>query len=311
MSSSSIHSVIIIGGGPAGLTAGIYTSRAFLHPLIFQGKKPGGQLMGTSFVENWPGTKSIMGPKLMIDMQEQVKELGGKLIDETIISVDFNTQPFTITSTKQTYQAHSIIIATGSSPNTLGCPGETEYWGKGVTTCAICDGAFYPNKKVVIVGGGDTAMESASFMSKYTQDITIVHILDKLTASPIMQKRVLESSTNTFIYSSTVKEIKGDSTRVTSLIIENIITKETTEIPADVLFLAIGNKPNTAPFQDQLPLDKMGYISSTNGTQTSIPGIFVAGDVADYKYKQAVVSAGAGCMAALDAQRYLEHKGLI
>jgi thioredoxin reductase (NADPH) len=311
MSTSFIHPVIIIGSGPAGLTAGIYTSRAFLKPLVFQGKKPGGQLMGTSFVENWPGIKSIMGPKLMIDIQEQLKELGGTLVDETIVSVDFTQRPFTITSNKQTYQAHSVIIATGSSPNTLGCPGENEYWGKGVTTCAICDGAFYPDKKVVIVGGGDTAMETASFMSKYTKDITIVHILDKLTASPIMQRRVLDTPTNTFIYSSTIKEIKGNGTTITSVLVENITTKKITELSADVLFLAIGSKPNTTPFQGQLPLDAMGYISLPKGSNTPIEGVFVAGDVSDYKYKQAVVSAGAGCMAALDAQRYLEHKGLI
>ena len=243
--------------------------------------------------------------------QEQVKELGGTLIDETIISVDFSKKPFTLTSNVQTYQAHSVIIATGSSPNTLGCPGESEYWGKGVTTCAICDGAFYPNKKVVIVGGGDTAMETASFMAKYTDDITIIHILDKLTASPIMQQRVLDNTKNVFIYSSTIKEIQGNRTTITNVIVENKITGALTDIKADVLFLAIGNKPNTGAFKGQLPLDTMGYITDIKGSCSSVEGVFVAGDVADYKYKQAVVSAGAGCMAALDAQRYLEHKGLI
>ncbi len=307
----TIHPLIIIGSGPAGLTAAIYASRAFLKPLVFQGKKPGGQLMGTSFVENWPGTKSIMGPKLMIDMQEQAKALGARLIDETVISVNFKERPFTIISNEKTYFTQSVIIATGSSPNTLGCPGESEYWGKGVATCAICDGAFYPNKKVIIVGGGDTAMESASFMAKYTENITIVHILDKLTASPIMQKRILENTKNRLIYNSTIQKIKGNSLNITHVVIENKLTGATEEIEADILFLAIGNKPNTAPFKDELPLDNRGCIQLSHGTSTAIEGVFVAGDVADYKYKQAIVSAGSGCMAALDAQRYLEHKGLI
>ncbi len=311
MSSEKIHPLIIIGSGPAGLTAGIYASRAFLTPLIFQGKKPGGQLMGTSLVENWPGTKSIMGPQLMIDMQQQAKALGAELIDETVISVNFTKQPFSITTNQQTYFAHSVIIATGSSPNTLGCPGESEYWGKGVATCAICDGAFYPNKKVLIVGGGDTAMESASFMAKYTEKITIVHILDKLTASPIMQKRILENKNHSLIFNSTIKEIKGNSSTVTHVVVENKITGNIQEIETDIVFLAIGNKPNTSPFEGQLPLDSRGFIQLTHGTSTAIEGVFVAGDVADYKYKQAIVSAGSGCMAALDAQRYLEHKGLI
>lgn len=311
MNQSSIHPVIIIGSGPAGLTAGIYTARAFLKPLIFQGSKPGGQLMGTSYVENWPGIARILGPDLMIDMQKQAKDLGATLIDEEIISVDFSQKPFRISSKKMNYQAHSVIIATGACANTLGCPGEKEYWGKGVTTCAICDGAFYPQKKALIVGGGDTAMETASFMSKYTNDITIVHILDKLTASATMQKRVIENPNIHFIYNSTLTEIKGDGNHITQVVVQNKKTNELHELSADVVFLAIGSKPNTQIFKDQLALDSYGYIKLEPGKNSPKEGVFVAGDVSDFKYRQAIVSAGAGCMAALEAQRYLEKNNLI
>lgn len=306
------HPLIILGSGPAGLTAGIYAARAFLKPLIFQGDTPGGQLMGTTYVENWPGIQRILGPDLMIAMEEQVKSVGGTLITETITSVDLSKKPFVITSNKNTYQTHSLIIATGASPNKLGCPGEQEYWGRGVGTCAICDGAFYPNKKIIIVGGGDTAMETASFMAKYTKDITIVHILDTFTASPIMQQRVQAlSPAPRILYGHTVVEIKGNGQSITNVTVEHQTTKERTELPADALFLAIGSKPNTSLFKEQLPLDSHGLIITEPRSNSPKPGVFIAGDVADFKYKQAVVSAGAGCMAALEAQRYLEHNQLI
>ncbi len=307
MSENTINEVAIIGSGPAGLTAAVYTSRAFLKPILFEGSAPGGQLMGTTAVENWPGEKSILGPRLMMNMKEHAQHFGTQIISESITSVDFSTHPFTLTTNKEKqFKARSVIIATGASPNHLGCPGEQEYWGKGVTVCAVCDGAFYPDKKVVIVGGGDTAMEDASFMTKYTNDITIVHILDSLTASPAMQKRVLDNPNIKVIYSYTVTEIKGDGSHVTAVEITDQKTKEKKIIPADVLFLAIGQKPNTQIFKGQLKLDKMGYIVK-DGCKTSVEGVFVAGDVADFKYRQAIVSAGSGCMAALEAQRYLEQ----
>lgn len=307
MSQNTTHNLIIIGSGPAGLTAGVYSSRAFLKPLLFQGDKPGGQLMGTTEVENWPGNKSVMGPKLMMDLQDHAKHFGTEIICELVTRVDFSQRPLIIETNKgKIFKTKSVIIATGARPNTLNCPGEKEYWGKGVTTCAVCDGAFYPNKKAVIVGGGDTAMEDASFMTKFTDEITIVHILDKLTASPAMQKRVLENPKIKIIYNTTITEVKGNGQHVTELVITNQKTGKTQTIPADVMFLAIGQKPNTDIFKGQLELDRMGYVVLKEGSKTSVEGVFAAGDVADYKYRQAIVSAGSGCMAALDAQRYLE-----
>lgn len=303
----SVEKLVIIGSGPAGLTAALYSSRAFLHPILLEGSYPGGQLMGTTLVENWPGTPSILGPKLMMDMKQQAENFGTTILSESAISVDFSERPFTITTNKnRIIKTLSVIIATGASPNKLGCTGEAEYWGKGVTVCAVCDGAFYPQKKVVIVGGGDTAMEDASFMTNYTQDITIVHLLNSFTASPIMQKKVLSKDFIKTHFNHTVTEIRGNNTHVTHAVIKNQITGEETILEADVIFLAIGQKPNTSIFKDQVELEKYGYIKVFNETNTSVPGVFVAGDVSDYRYKQAITSAGAGCKAALDVQRYLE-----
>ena len=312
MNTNETHSIIIIGSGPAGLTASMYASRAFLKPVVIEGPAPGGQLMGTTTVENWPGEKSIMGPKLMMNMKEHAQHFGTAFLSETVTSVDFSQSPFVVKTNKNIeLRGHSIIIAAGASPNKLGCPGEQEHWGKGVTTCAVCDGAFYPDKKVIVVGGGDTAMEDASFMTKYTQDITIVHILDKLTASPAMQKRIIDNPAIKIIYSSTVTEIKGDGNTISEIEITNQETQEKRNLPADVVFLAIGQKPNTDIFKGQLKMDKMGYLELKDKTKSSVEGVFIAGDIADYRYKQAVVSAGSGCMAALDAQRYLEGKSIL
>lgn len=309
---NKIHSVVIIGSGPAGLTAALYTGRAFLQPLVLEGPKPGGQLVGTTTVENWPGTQSIMGPRLMMDMRDHAQHFGAQFLSESAVSVDLSQHPFTITTSKdKKLKTNSIIIATGASSNTLGCPGEKEYWGKGVATCAVCDGAFYPNKKAIIVGGGDTAMEHASFMTKFTHDITVVHILDKLTASPAMQKRILDNPSINVLYNSTISSIDGDGQHVKSVTIENKKTGQKTTVDADVLFLAIGQKPNSSIFKGQLAMDQLGYITHETKTQSSVEGVFVAGDLADYYYKQAIVSAGSGCMAALDCQRYLEAKNLI
>jgi len=300
------RNLIIIGSGPAGLTAGMYAARADLSPLVIEGKNPGGQLMGTTFVENWPGQKSVSGPQLMIDMKEHAQHFGCEFLTQDVVKTDFSTVPFTLWTDRGTMlTAQAIIIATGAIPNKLNCPGEQEYWGKGVATCAVCDGAFYRDKEVVIVGGGDTAMEDASFMTKFTDKITIVHILDKLTASVPMQKRVLNNPKIKILYSSTVSAIQGNGERIAEVVVTNKNTGELVTLKADVMFIAIGLKPNTAPFVDQLKLDRMGYIEVTEKTHTSVPGIFVAGDVADYRYKQAITSAASGCMAALDAERYL------
>ena len=304
--STTKHSLIIIGSGPAGLTAGIYASRANLKPLIIEGKDPGGQLMGTTYVENWPSEKSILGPKLMMNMKDHAQHFGTEFLADNVTKVDFSKKPFTLwTEQGKELQADAVIIATGAVPNRLNCPGESEYWGKGVTTCAVCDGAFYPDKDIIIVGGGDTAMEDASFMTKFTKKITVVHILDKLTASKPMQKRVLDNPDIKVLYNSTVTEMKGDGKHVSSAIITNQKTGETQELKADGIFIAIGMHPNTEYLKGQIELDKLDYINVTNHTRTSVEGVFAAGDVTDYRYRQAVTSAGSGCMAALDAERYL------
>ena len=307
MEKSTLYPLIIVGSGPAGLTAAIYAARANLNPLVIQGPMPGGQLMGTSHVENWPGIKSILGPLLMSQLQDHAASFGTQFLDETIKSVNLSKNPFELVTTNNTQlHAQSIIIATGASPKRLGCPGEEQYWGKGVTTCAVCDGAFYPDKTVVIVGGGDTAMEDASFMLNFTNKIIIIHILDQLTASPAMQKRVLNNPSISIIYNTTVTEIKGDGQKVTQIITTDQKTQETSGLDVDAVFVAIGLNPNVGPFKDQVELNKYGFINVENQTHTSMTGVFVAGDVADYRYRQAITSAGYGCMAALDAERYLK-----
>lgn len=309
---NKIYPLIIIGSGPAGLTAGIYASRSKLFTLIIDGANPGGQLMGTTYVENWPGEKSILGPDLMAKMRSHAESFGCEFLTETIIKVDFSKKPFALwTNKNKELKSESVIIATGASPKKLKCPGEDEYWGKGVTTCAVCDGAFYKDKSVIIVGGGDTAMEDASFMTRFTDQITIIQISEKLSACKTMQDRVINNPKIKIIYNSTVKKIEGNGNHITQAIISNNITKEETILKTDAIFVAIGLNPNTNIFQGQLELDKIGYIIAKDHTKTSVPGIFVAGDVADNKYRQAITSAGIGCSAALDAERYLNENNLI
>lgn len=304
-----IHQLIIIGSGPAGLTAAIYASRANLNPLIIEGKKPGGQLMNTTAVENWPGNISIMGPELMMNMKKHAEHFGTQFISGDVEHVELSKQPFTITtSRKETFHTRSIIIATGANPKLLGCPGEKEYWSKGVSTCAVCDGAFFKDKKVIIVGGGDTAMEDASFMRNFTDDITIVHIKSELTASHAMQQRVIDDKKITIIYDSTVTEIHGDGNKVTDVTITNQKTNQAKKIKADAVFVAIGLSPNTTPFKGQLELNDYGYLVIKDHTKTSVKGVFAAGDVFDYRYRQAITAAGSGCMAALDVEKYLKEK---
>ena len=302
--------MIIIGSGPAGLTAGIYGARAQLQPLIFEGQTPGGQLMGTTYVDNWPSIPHILGPQLMASMKQQTQELGARFTARNITRVNFSGDTLIVSDNKnQEYHTHSLIIASGATPKRLGCTGEDQYWGKGVSTCAVCDGAFYKDKAVVIVGGGDTAMENASFMTNFTKSITVIHILDALTASASMQERVLNDPAITIRYNSVVSAITGDGTQVTGLEVTDKKTGERSPLPTNVVFIAIGSTPNTAPFKDHIELDSHGYIVLQKLTHTSKPGVFAAGDVADYRYRQAIASAGAGCMAALDAERFLkEHK---
>ena len=315
-----IENLIIIGSGPAGLTAAIYAARAGLKPLIIDGAQPGGQLMGTSAVENWPGEISILGPKLMQNIRNHAAHFGTRFQEETISEVKFagasdtkngKNKPFFLKTNKnKLLEAHSVIIATGAHHRRLGCPGEEEYWGKGVTTCAVCDGAFYKNRPVIIVGGGDTAMEDASFMTHFTDQITIVHIMGELTASKAMQDRILNNPKIKIIYSSTVSTILGDGNHVTQVEITHQKTGHKTTLKTDAIFIAIGLIPNTQIFKGQIELQKSGHIATTELTKTSIDGVFAAGDVADPRYRQAITSAGSGCMAALDAEKYLKKIGI-
>ncbi len=301
-----IHKLVIIGSGPAGLTAGIYASRANLNPIIIEGREPGGQLMGTSLVENWPSQTSIMGPKLMMDMRKHAQSFECTFVSGNASRVDFSQTPFTIwTDKKKMFKTQSVVIATGATPKRLGVPGEDKYWGKGVTTCAVCDGAFYKDKKVIVVGGGDTAMEDSSFMTRFTNDITIVQISEQLSASYPMQKRVLNHKDINIIYSSTITEIEGNDKKLTHATIKNAITGKIQKVEVDVIFVAIGLTPNTGIFKNQLAMNDYGYLEVSNHTHTSVKGIFTAGDVADARYRQAITSAGTGCMATLDAQWYL------
>lgn len=308
----TVHNLVIIGSGPAGLTAAIYAARGHLAPLLIQGNEPGGQLMGTSFVENWPGEKSILGPQLMMRMQDQVVALGVTVMSTLVKQVDFKKRPFSIeTEDKKLIHAHAIIIATGASPLRLNCPGESDYWGKGISSCAVCDGTFYENKPIIIIGGGDTAMEDASFMRKFTNKITIIHILDKLTACASLQQRVVNDPAITLMYESTVTAFHGNVSHLTGVTITNQKTKKTSDLEVQGAFIAIGYKPNTGLFKEYLNLDKHGYIQVEKNSSTSVPGIFAAGDVHDFRYRQAITSAGSGCMAALDAERYLKEVGII
>ncbi len=304
--SSAPRKLIIIGSGPAGLTAAIYSARANLQPLVIEGTQPGGQLMGTTVVENWPGEKHIMGPKLMMNMKEHAQFFKTEFLSESIVKVDFSTKPFRLwTDRNKELTAQAIIIATGASPNRLGIPGEKEYWGKGISTCAVCDGFFYQDKNVVVIGGGDTAMEEASFLRKFTDKVTIIQIRDTLSASFAMQQRVIHDPKIKIIYNTTVTQFHGSEERVNKISMKNQKTGATTTMAIDGAFLAVGLTPNTVPFKGHIDLNPQGYINVKDHTKTSIAGVFAAGDVSDYRYRQAITSAGVGCMAALDAEHYL------
>ena len=308
---SLIHPIVIIGAGPSGLTAAIYAARANLNPIVIEGPKPGGQLMGTTWIENWPGLISATGPELMINMINHAKQLSVTIISGSVCKVDLSQKPFTLfLDTNKELKANSIIVACGATPNTLKCIGEEQYFGKGVSTCAVCDGAFYKNQSVIVVGGGNSSMESASFLVRNNNKVTIVHIGDKLTASYSMQEKVVDNPNVTILYSSMVTEIKGNGACVTNVTITNKKTNETKNLLTDAVFLAIGLKPNSSIFQGQLELSQFGHIKVTDNVKTSVEGVFAAGDVQDYLYRQAIVSSGYGCMAALEAERYLINKNL-
>ena len=311
------HKVIIIGSGPAGLTAAIYASRANLNPIVFEGNQPGGQLTITTEVDNYPGFKDgIQGPELMEIMREQATRFGAKAYFKAAKEVDLSEKPFKIkTDDDENYTADSVIIATGASARLLGIPSETKYMGFGVSACATCDGFFYKEKKVIVVGGGDTAMEEANYLTKFASEVLLVHRRDEFRSSKIMEERVRKNPKVTLMTSQTIKEVVGTENMgmksVTGVILENTKDGSTTEMDIDGIFIAIGHQPNTRVFGDQLDKDETGYLDTKPGsTITNIEGVFAAGDVTDKIYRQAVTAAGTGGMAALDAQHYLEDNEL-
>jgi thioredoxin reductase (NADPH) len=299
------YEVIIIGAGPAGYTAGIYCSRARRETLILSGILPGGQLVNTTEVENYPGFENgIMGPDLMITMRKQTERMGTTIIDDEAIDVDFRHKPFKILTTSEEYECKAVIIATGASPRKLGLPGEQTFGGKGVSYCATCDGPFFRNQEIVVVGGGDSAIEEATFLTKFGSKVHIIHRKDSLRASKVMQERAFSNPKIQMHWNSVVSDIQGDQ-KVQTVILSDVKSGQKSSLPAGAVFVAIGHEPNTKIFVNQVELDEQGYIKLQDHTKTSVPGVFAAGDVHDHRYRQAITAAGFGCMAAIDVDRYL------
>lgn len=302
-----MHDVIIIGAGPAGYTAGIYCSRARHDTLLISGILPGGQLMNTTDVENYPGfSDGIMGPDLMTVMRKQTEKMGTKIIDDEVTSVDFKNRPLKVKTASEEFEARAVIVCTGANPRKIGLEGEQTFAGKGVSYCATCDGAFFRDQELIVVGGGDSAMEEAIFLTKFASVVHIVHRKEEFRASKIMQERALSNEKIKVHFNFTVKEIHGDQ-KFQQAVLNNTKTNEDKILEAGGLFIAIGHEPNSAVFQDQIELDGNGYIIIKNNTETSVTGVFCAGDVHDHRYRQAVTAAGFGCMAAIDVDKYLSE----
>ena len=300
-----MYDVVIIGAGPAGYTAGIYCSRARHNTLLISGILPGGQLMITTDVENYPGfSDGIMGPDLMTVMRKQTEKMGTKIIDDEVTSVDFKTNPLKVKTASEEFEARTVIVCTGANPRKIGLDGEQTFAGKGVSYCATCDGAFFKDQELIVVGGGDSAMEEATFLTKFASTVHIIHRREEFRASKIMQERALANEKIKVHFNCTVKDIQGDQ-KFRKVILNNTKTNEDETLDAGGLFVAIGHEPNSKMFQNQLELDENGYVIIKNNTETSISGVFCAGDVHDHRYRQAVTAAGFGCMAAIDVDKYL------
>ncbi len=298
--------LIIIGSGPAGLTAAVYAARADLAPQVLAGGLAGGQLMLTTEVENYPGFPGgIMGPELMDKFRAQAERFGAEIHNVDVTRVDFRKRPLRVWVDETEHTAEAVIVATGASAIWLGVEGEERLRGRGVSSCATCDGAFFKNKDLLVVGGGDTAMEEATFLTRFASSVTVVHRRDTLRASKIMQQRAEENPRISFLWNTVIEEIRGDG-KVTGVRTRDTVTGETGERACDAVFVAIGHRPNTELFAGQLELDERGYIVSPDGTHTNVEGVFVAGDVQDHRYRQAITAAGMGCRAAMDAEKYLE-----
>ena len=307
------YKVVIMGSGPAGLTAALYAARANLEPLVFEGPEAGGQLTTTTDVENFPGFPSgIMGPDLMDLMREQSERFGAQCVQKAVISVDFSKRPFRISTADEQILASTFIVSSGATARMLGLPSERELLGYGVSTCATCDGFFFRDKELVVVGGGDSAMEESIFLTKFATRVTVIHRRDKLRASVIMQQRAAENEKIDFIWNGVVEDVLGSrESGVTGVRIKDAVTGESYVKECQGMFVAIGHTPNSGIFRGQLEMDDNDYLITKNDTsETSVAGVFAAGDIQDTRYKQAITAAGSGCMAAMDAERFIEEHGL-
>ena len=308
---SDLHKVVIIGSGPAGLTAALYAARANLRPIVVEGLEAGGQLMITTAVDNFPGFRDgSLGPDLMAEMRAQAERFGAEIVRGNVTAVDLHGAPFTITTDEGLLQSRTVILATGASANLLGLPSERALLGHGVSTCATCDGFFFRGKPIAVVGGGDSAVEEATFLTRFASQVTLVHRRDTLRASKIMQDKAVANPKIAFEWDSEVVDVRDPSAGVVSgLTLRNVKTGAVKTIDVDGVFVAIGHSPNTALFRGQLDMDDSGYLKTTEGGKTAIPGVFACGDVQDHVYRQAITAAGSGCMAAIGAERFLEHQG--